>query len=204
MSVAAILLAAGQSQRMGAFKPLLRFGNKTVIESCVDYLLQGGIENVVVVVGHRAAEIKKALAELPVRIAVNPDRQSEMAASIACGVSALPAECEATLITPADYPAVPAGIVKSLIEAWRTSSAKLVVPDHLGRGGHPVLIDLRLRDQLLQLDPQRGLRGLFEAQREQMMRIPVDSPFIARDMDTWEDYRQLHLDVFGSEPLMPT
>ena len=61
-SVAAILLAAGQSKRMGAFKPLLPFGNKTVIECCIDYLREGGVETIVVVLGHRADEVRKSIS----------------------------------------------------------------------------------------------------------------------------------------------
>src|ERR1041385_2262272 len=82
----AILLAAGQSRRMGALKPLLPFGKTTVIESCISYLTTGGVESVVVVVGYRAGEIREQLSNYSVTFAVNPDTTSEMAASIAVGV----------------------------------------------------------------------------------------------------------------------
>jgi molybdenum cofactor cytidylyltransferase len=75
--------------------------------------------------------------------------------------------------------------------------ATLVQPEHAGRGGHPVLIDMAYRDELLALDPAQGLRALFAAHREQVRRVSVASPYVARDMDTWEDYRQLCKDVFG-------
>src|SRR6185295_12087091 len=83
--VAAILLAAGQSRRMGAFKPLLPFGNKTVIERCIDYLQEGGVETIVVVLSHRADEVRKSLAAHQLIFALNPDPNSEMGASIAAG-----------------------------------------------------------------------------------------------------------------------
>jgi CTP:molybdopterin cytidylyltransferase MocA len=198
--VAAILLAAGQSTRMGAFKPLLPFGSTTVIESCIDYLQRGGAESIVVVLGHRAEAIKERLQGSAVLFALNPDPESEMGASIACGVRELPPDCQATLIAPADYPAIPPEVVAALINSWRTRSQKLLAPKYEGGSGHPVLVDLCFREQLLTLDPQRGLRGLFDEQRAQVLRVPVDSPFIARDIDTWEDYRALHQEVFGSEP----
>ena len=72
---------------MGAFKPLLPFGNKTVIESCIDYLRASGVETIVVVVGHRADEVRKKLEGHDVRFAFNPDPDSEMGASIAAGTS---------------------------------------------------------------------------------------------------------------------
>ena len=200
MKVAAILLAAGQSKRMGAFKPLLPFGEKTVIECCIDYLQSGGVETIVVVLCHRAEAIREKLKGMQVRFALNPDPDSEMSASIACGVRELPANCQATLIAPTDYPAIPSDVVAALINSWRTRAAKLLAPKYEGGGGHPVLVDLCFRDQLLSLDPQRGLRSLFDEHREQVLRVPVDSPFIARDIDTWEDYRALHQEVFGTEP----
>src|ERR687894_245346 len=95
-SCTAILLAAGQSRRMGAFKPLLPFGNKTVVECCIDYLREGGTRNIVVVLGHRADEIRGLIRN--VTIAINPDPNSEMGASIAAGIQALPETTKAVLI----------------------------------------------------------------------------------------------------------
>ncbi len=78
--------------------------------------------------------------------------------------------------------------------------ARLVVPEYEGRGGHPVRIDLSFRDELMNLDPQRGLRGLFETHREEVLRVAVTSPYVAHDMDQWDDYLALHREVFGTEP----
>ena len=203
-TVAAILLAAGQSKRMGAFKPLLPFGEMTVIESCLDYLKRGGVETIVVVLGHQAETIRQKLKNLPIRFALNPDPDSEMSLSIACGVRELPADCPATLIALTDHPAVPAEVVTALTETWKGGRAKLLAPEYDGRGGHPVLVDLCFRDQLLHLDSQQGLRELFAAHRAEALRVPVNSPFVARDIDTWDDYRALYVEVFGAEPPNPT
>ena len=189
---------------MGAFKPLLPFGDKTVIESCLDYLQQGGAETIVVVLGHRANEIREKLNDRSVIFALNPDPESEMGASIAAGVEALPEACEATLIALVDHPAVPATIVSTLINIWQQGS-RLIVPTWNGRGGHPVLVDLSFRPELLNLPASGGLRAFFESHRDVVRRVPVNSPFIARDMDTWDDYRALHQDVTGEPaPEPPT
>jgi molybdenum cofactor cytidylyltransferase len=199
-AVVAILLAAGQSRRMGAFKPLLPFGKTTVIESCIDNLQAGGVADIVVVLGHRAAEVQASLVNFPdLQFTMNPDPDSEMSASIACGVRDLPSTAKAILIALTDQPAVPAEVIQTLIREW-IGGAKLVVPQFQGQGGHPVLIDLAFRKDLLALDQQRGLRALFDANRSLVHRPVVNSPYIARDMDTWDDYRTLHLDVFGSLP----
>jgi molybdenum cofactor cytidylyltransferase len=194
--VCAILLAAGRSQRMGAFKPLLSFGNSTVIESCINYLRQGGVDNIVVVVGHRGSEIRDRLRRAGVLFAVNDEPESEMGVSIARGVAQIPPDFGATIIALTDQPAVPASIVCSLIEEWH-AGAKLVKPEFKGRGGHPVLVDLSLRRELLNLDSAGGLKALFGAHRDEVRRLSVASPFVARDMDTWDDYLALHQEVFG-------
>ncbi|HEV7843347.1 MAG TPA: NTP transferase domain-containing protein, partial [Pyrinomonadaceae bacterium] len=129
--------------------------------------------------------------------AVNPERESEMGESIARGVEQLPDETEAILIAPVDQPAIPPDVPQALIDEWRRKrGARLVVPEHAGRGGHPVLVDGSLRAELLNLDPQRGLRALFDEHRRELARVYVASPYIARDMDTWDDYRALYEEVF--------
>ena len=181
---------------MGAFKPLLPFGNKTVIESCIDYLREGGVDDIVVVLGHRADEIREKLSDESLSFALNPDPNSEMGASIAAGIRELPDTAEATLIALADHPAIPASVVTTLVDAW-TNGARLVIPTWQNRGGHPVLVDLSFKPELLSLSSSGGLRALFDNHPEPVKRIPVDSPYIARDMDTWDDYLALHHEVTG-------
>lgn len=198
--VVAILLAAGRSRRMGAFKPLLPFGDSTVIESCLSNLRAAGTEDVIIVVGHRAEDIRSQLKDSEVSFAVNPDPDSEMSASIAHGVELISHSARALIIALVDHPAVPPAVIITLVDEWKRG-ARLVRPEHKGRGGHPVLIDLSLRDELLRLDPRTGLRGLFDAHRHEVRRVPSESPYIAQDMDTWEDYRRLHEEVFGVSPI---
>jgi molybdenum cofactor cytidylyltransferase len=197
--ITAVLLAAGESRRMGSFKPLLPFGNTTVIESCIDYLCRGGVENVVVVVGNRGDEIRLRLKDRRVAFAVNPEPESEMADSISHGIQLLPATSGAVLISLTDQPAIPHSVVSALIERWHHGE-KIVKPEVNGQGGHPVLIDLSFRSQLLDLNAKGGLREFLQSNREQVYRLKVDSPFIASDMDTWDDYVTLHREVFGFGP----
>jgi molybdenum cofactor cytidylyltransferase len=184
---------------MGAFKPLLPFGDRTVIESCLSNLRAAEVKDIIVVVGHRSEDIQEKLQSLDVNFALNPDPDSEMGASIARGVEEVSHSTRALIIALVDHPAVPAETIKTLIDEWRRG-ARLVQPEHEGRGGHPVIIDLAYRDELMALDPEGGLRALFAAHRDEVMRVPVASPYVARDMDTWEDYRRLHFEVFGVSP----
>ncbi|MGA9995930.1 MAG: nucleotidyltransferase family protein [Pyrinomonadaceae bacterium] len=199
-NVVAILLAAGRSSRMGAFKPLLPFGERTVVESCISNLVRGGIKKIVVVIGHRAGDVRERLARSPVRFALNLDEESEMSVSIRRGVEQVPMDAGALMIALVDQPAVPPEVIKLLIDEWKRKRARVVVPEYEGRGGHPVLIDRSLREELLRLNSQKGLRGLFDAHRKDVLRVPVTSAYVARDMDTWEDYCALYRSVFGLVP----
>lgn len=197
--ITAILLAAGRSRRMGAFKPLLPFGDSTVVECCIKNLREAEIANIIVVAGHRAEDIQAQLKTSRVTFAINPDPDSEMGVSIARGVAAVRAGARALIIALVDHPAVSPETIRILIDEWR-GGARLVQPEHAGRGGHPVLIDLAYRNELLSLDSESGLRAIFAAHRDEVKRVPVASPYVARDMDTWEDYQRLHYDAFGVAP----
>jgi molybdenum cofactor cytidylyltransferase len=200
-TIAAVLLAAGRSRRMGAFKPLLPFGGVCVAEACVRALREGGADEVIVVVGHRGDEVRASLARLPfVRFAVNEEAESEMGVSLARGVEALAEGAGTLLVALVDQPAVPPAEIRKLVEERRRTGARLVVPEWRGRGGHPVLIDLAFRDELLGLPPDKGLRALFNAHRAEVLRVSAASPYVARDMDTWDDYVALHTEVFGVPP----
>jgi CTP:molybdopterin cytidylyltransferase MocA len=197
--IAAILLAAGRSERMGAFKPLLPFGNHTVIEACIDYLRKGGVETIIVVVGHREGDVRNKLADQALTFAVNPP-DSEMGVSIIRGVEKIPDDADAAFIALVDQPAIPPQAIRFMISERERTGASLLVPVNGGRRGHPVLIDLEYRDDLLQLDPKRGLRAFFETRGPEILVVPIASPYIARDMDTWDDYRALYCEIFHSEP----
>ncbi len=188
---------------MGAFKPLLPFGNQSVIESCIDYLHRGGVstDSIVVVLGHRSQDVVNRLGDLSVQFALNPDPDSKMTASITAGLQRVPT-AKAILIALADHPAVPPTVVSTLISEWQ-NGARLVIPTWQDRGGHPVLVDLQYRTELQSIDPNLGLKSLFRAYRDEVKRIPVNSPFIARDMDTWDDYVALYTEVFGVAPPSP-
>jgi molybdenum cofactor cytidylyltransferase len=122
-----------------------------------------------------------------------------MNASIAAGVGELSDAVKVVLITPADHPAIPAEVVAMLIQQWR-NGALLAKPTWEGRGGHPVLVDLSFREVLLNLDPGGGLKAFFRTHEDQLKRVAVNSNYVARDMDTWDDYVDLHQDVFGVPP----
>lgn len=197
--VAAIILAAGRSERMGVFKPLLPFGPTTVIQSCINYLREASIESIVVVAGHKAEELANALVNEPVKIVVNPLPHSQMNSSIGYGMLSVPPDAKALLIALADHPAISSSVIEELILNWR-AGALIAKPTWQDKGGHPVLVDLQFRAELTNLEPAAGLKGFFQKHHDLVKRVPVASPYVARDMDTWDDYLSLHTEVFGKRP----
>ena len=183
---------------MGFFKPLLPFGDQTVIESCVSNLRAAGVEDIVIVVGYRAEDVRRKINSLPVKFVLNANPNTEMSVSVQLGLKAISSRAHAVLITPVDHPAVPSFIIRSLIENWR-AGARLIQPEFQGKGGHPVLIDLAYRGELMNLG-EASLRRFFANHRQEVLRLAVDSPFVAQDMDTWDDYLRLHEAVFGQKP----
>ena len=186
---------------MGAFKPLLPFGGRAVAEACVESLREGGAGEVVVVLGHRAGELGERLKGYGfVRFALNEEAGSEMGASIARGVEKVSEAAGAILVALVDQPAVPPSVIRELVEARGRTGAPIVVPVWEGRGGHPVLVGAELRAKLLRLDEGEGLRGLLRERSSEVLRLPVGSPYVRRDVDTWEEYVALHREVFGAAP----
>ncbi|MFY9606999.1 MAG: nucleotidyltransferase family protein [Blastocatellia bacterium] len=186
--VSAILLAAGESRRMGSFKQLMTFGGKTFVECCVDNLLASKAGEVVVVTGHREADVRSALGSRPVRFAHNPDYRSGMTSSIRRGVSALSDQAHACLVALVDQPQIGTNVFNRVIEEYLTQGPLIVVPTYAGRRGHPIVLDLKLKAEILQTDPNQGLRQVVNAHRDHTVSVEVHSQTVLFDFDTPEDY----------------
>jgi molybdenum cofactor cytidylyltransferase len=185
---------------MGAFKPLLPWGSTSVVASCIEYLREGGATEIIVVGGYRADDVRAAISSKEVEFALNDLHGSEMSVSIMRGTELASENTDAFLIALCDQPAVPSSVVRALIEFRQCTGIPVLKPEYGGRGGHPILIGAELRTQLATLDAQTGLRGLLNGLIDKTARLPVESPFVVRDMDTWQDYLSLHREVFGFYP----
>src|ERR1051325_6397970 len=150
--ISAVLLAAGESRRMGEFKQLLAFGGKTFVECCVDNLLASRASEVIVVTGHRADEVRAALATRPVKFADNARYRDGMSSSIRRGVEEAAEGARACLIALADQPQIGVEVIERVIEAYERDRPLVVVPTYRGKNGHPIILDLELRSEILAID----------------------------------------------------
>jgi molybdenum cofactor cytidylyltransferase len=187
----AVILAAGESKRMGRQKLLLPFGDVTVIEAVVRTALNSRVDRALAVLGADREAVRGKLEPYGVEFAVNEDYVKGMLSSVQAGFRALPSEAEAAVIMLGDQPFLPAPVIDTVIEAYRESGKGIVLPAFRGRRGHPVVIGLKYRDTVLALDPDEGLRGLMRAHPDDIDEAEVDDPNILRDLDVPEDYVDL-------------
>jgi len=187
----AVVLAAGESRRMGTQKLLLPFGGATVVESVVRAALDSSLDETLVVLGADAARIRQALKSYPLTFATNKDYRLGMLSSVQAGFRALPAGAEAAVVMLGDQPAIPAAVIDGLVRAFRRKGWGIAVPVHGGRRGHPLLVGTAFRDEVLALDPAVGLRQLVLAHPEAVEEVAVDEAAVLTDMDRAEDYKKL-------------
>ena len=189
VSMTGVVLAAGESRRMGTPKQLLPFGDRTILERVVDTLLAAGVEEVIVVLGHLADRVRTVLGDRPVRAVVNEAYQQGMLSSIKCGVRAVPADCDAMLLALGDQPQIEKAVVEEVIARYREGLAGVVIPRYGEKKGHPVIIDLhKYRDAILNLPEDVGLNALMQAHADDIRLIEVATEDIIRDIDYREDY----------------
>lgn len=188
--IAAIVLAAGLSRRMGRAKLLLDWGGKPVIRRVVEQVKAGGVDEVLVVLGHEAPTIREALKGLPVRFVENPEPEAGQASSIACGVSALGPAASAALIALGDQPALPPEVIPRLVETFNQTGKAIVAPLYRGVQGTPVLFAAAVFPELRTLTGDRGARSVIEKDPARVTRVSFDLAMPA-DLDTFEDYERL-------------
>ena len=184
----AVVLAAGESKRMGRPKQLLPYGASTILEIVLDKALASPVDGTLVVLGAAAERIAPLLSKRPVETVLNPDFRSGMLSSVRCGIRALPGSARAALIFLGDQPEVSPATARLVIEEYRRTARGIVLPVHRRRGGHPLLIDLKYRGEIGLLSAGIGLRELLSRHPDDTLRIEVDDPGVSLDIDTPEDY----------------
>lgn len=187
----ALLLAAGQSSRMGAFKPLLPLGERTVIETLIFTYRAAGVSDLLVVLGHRATEVQSVLNQHGVASVVNERYLQGMFSSVQCGLRKLPQACDAFFLQPADMPGLRPETIRRLMAARREKDAVILHPCHEGRRGHPPLISTSLIPDILAFDEPGGMRSFLSRIHAGVQHIECDDPGIHADLDTPDDYRRL-------------
>lgn len=191
--ISAIILAAGQSRRMGQPKMLLPWGNLTVIEHVINTFLNAGVEDIVLVTGGVREQVERITEQYPIRRIYNSDyAKGEMLSSLQLGLTAMSAHVQAALVGLGDQPQVQERCVRLVCEAYRENQPQLVVPSFQMRRGHPWLVARPLWGKLLELKPPGSPRDFLNKHAGEIRYVVVDTPSILADLDTPEDYQKSH------------
>ncbi|NCC11422.1 MAG: HD domain-containing protein [Bacteroidia bacterium] len=190
-NIAVLIIAAGYSSRMGDFKPLLPLGKTSALERLIETYQAHGIGHIYVVVGHRKDELIEVLKDYKVHIVYNEDYDKGMFSSIQKGLHAMDERIEAFYMNPVDIPLIKAHTLALLYEAYEREKKGVIYPTFLGRKGHPPLIDMKYKKQILVSDGEGGLKKVLEAFCDDALYVKVYDQAVLMDMDTKEDYEAL-------------
>lgn len=190
--IAAIVLAAGKSERMGRPKALLPLDGSTFLQHLYDLLKNFSLGEVRVVLGSQAEEIKAGINIPETDIVINPDYEKGMLSSFQAGLVALQKKApEAVILCPVDHPNISVSLIELIIGNFHSSKAEIIIPTRGGRRGHPVLFAGSLFGELLSAPLDVGARYVIHKFPEKVLEVETDEPGVIQDIDAPEDYREL-------------
>ncbi|MBI4199904.1 MAG: nucleotidyltransferase family protein [Chloroflexi bacterium] len=189
--VSAVLLAAGESTRMGEQKAMLPWDGVTLLEWQVKALLEAGVAQLVVVLGYRAERLRPLVAGAPgVQTVLNLRYRTGKSSSVRAGLRHVDPRAEAILVLAVDQPRPPY-LIRRVLEAHLQGTSLITYPAYKGKGGHPVVFSASLLPEMLRVrESRQGLREVVERHRAEVLRIPMDDPQVAMDLNTRDDYER--------------
>jgi molybdenum cofactor cytidylyltransferase len=176
---------------MGRPKMLLPWDSSTILETVVWKALSSRSDGVLVVLGADKNKTKRLIKRAPVTRIYNKNHKKGMLSSVRAGMTALPAGTGAAIFALGDQPHIRADVFDLLIDSFHASAKGIILPTFRGKRGHPLLVDMKFREEILGLDDFAGLRGLLEAHPHEILEVPMDDPGILKDIDSPEEYQSL-------------
>ncbi|HUJ71643.1 MAG TPA: nucleotidyltransferase family protein [Verrucomicrobiae bacterium] len=186
----AIILAAGESRRMGLPKQLLPFGGKTMLECVVDAFQTPRVNEIRVVLGYKADEIAAKIAHTPCKIMKNERYAQGMFTSIQAGLRALPKQTKLVMIAVCDQPRLQRRTVETLIEHFEKEHHKILIPSYQGRQGHPPVLLAEYAKEILAMDESLTLKHFYAEHADDIARLVVDDEGSLVDIDDRETYER--------------
>ena len=190
-SIAPVILAAGDSKRMGYPKALLPLGDEVFLTRILRILSEAGLSYPRLVLGRDAAIIRKHVGDYPANILVNPDPDRGQLSSIQLGISGLPENFEAAMLWPVDQPAVSLETARRLIALFVTKDCRIAVPLRGGKRGHPAIFHRTLFYEFMDAPMDKGAKGIISRHDSETCFLETDDPAAFTDIDTPSDYKTL-------------
>jgi molybdenum cofactor cytidylyltransferase len=183
--VCAVILAAGESRRMGTPKMVLPFKGTTILEQVILNVRNSGAGNIMVVLGAWRGNIEKILSKSEVDLCFNRNFSSGMLSSVLCGLDNTHGSF---MVIPGDQPLISSESINMVIEKFRTSGKGIIVAVYNGKRGHPVLIHEKYRKEIKNIDAAKGLRELLVLHAGDVLEVDTGDPGVLKDFDTYEEY----------------
>ncbi len=195
--IAAVVLAAGRSTRMGAVNKLIaEIGGKPLVRIAAEQALASRASPVIVVTGHERERVEQALNGLPVKVVHNPDYAEGLGTSLKAGIAAVPDNADGAIICLGDMPQVNAALIDKLIAAFDPAhGALVVVPSIAGRRGNPVVWSRRFFHDLMAISGDIGARHLIGSYAEAVAEVPVEGDAALTDVDTPELFSAVKAEI---------
>jgi len=190
-SIAPVILAAGNSERMGYPKALLPLGEEIFLTRILRILRETGFARPRLVLGRDAALINARIGDYPVDIYVNPDPDRGQLSSIQLGISELPEKFEAAMLWPVDQPAVSVETVRRLAGLFVMNDCRIAVPLHGGKRGHPAIFHRTLFHEFMDAPMEKGAKGIISRYESETCFLVTDESAAFTDIDTPSDYQAL-------------
>jgi len=193
--ISAVILAAGESRRMGKQnKLLLPVGGEALLVKLVKSVCASDVVQVLVVIGHEAEKIRSELNEFSLSFVYNPNFSEGMTTSIKSGIKRVSQDCDGFLICLADMPFINTLEINKLIHAYVQKRIKgkrlIVVPVFRGHRGNPILFSSEFRNDILEHNKESGCKGVIMNNSESIMEIEMDNDNILFDVDTLKDFQR--------------
>lgn len=186
--ISAVVLAAGQSIRMGKTKQLLRLKGKPLLEHVLEHLLKSKVDDIIVVLGSGSERIMMEVELQEVKVVVNESYEDGMSSSLKAGIKALSGNCDAFIVTLADQPFIGTSTLNAVIDAYLAGKGLIGVPIHDGQRGNPVLFDMSLACEILTISGDQGAKKVLHKHETDVYEIEVNTPSIFVDIDTETDF----------------
>jgi molybdenum cofactor cytidylyltransferase len=200
--ITALIPAAGMSTRLGRNKLLLSFKGKPLIARAVDTLLASAVDDIIVILGHQAEQVRAAIGQRPVRFVENPDYPEGLSSSVRVGFATIPSGTHAIMIYLADQPLLEPGEVNFLIRAFARAGEtgkSIVVPFFRGQRGNPVIVNSSYQAWILSIAGDIGCRRVIKQNPDQVLMVEMETDHVVRDIDTMEEYERLIVEA-SSDP----
>ncbi len=192
----AIILAAGESKRMGKLKPLLKFDGRTFLEQIISVLKDSEVDGITAVLGAEAETVKESIDLSGIDVVINEDYQKGQLSSLIAGIKSVPEETDAIVVCLADSPFINIKTINNIIRSFKEKNVPIIVPVCSGKRGHPVLFSKSLFKEIIEAPEDQGAKYVVHSNKERVFELDTFDKGILIGINTPEDYRA----YFGSMP----